>query len=229
MSETVKPRRAYDNRPRAEQARATQRRIVEVARQQLLERGYAGTTMAGVAGAAGVSVESVYKAFGSKAALVKRVWDVTLVGDDQPVPLRERPEFQAMLAEPDPRRKVALYAKLGRLLVARLGPLLGVVLAGARAGDPELQALVATLDRERLVGTSGVVAHLAEAGALRPGLDVERARDILWTLIAPEVYSLLVVERGWSLDDYEAWLATTMADALLGPGSSTPAAARVEP
>jgi hypothetical protein len=158
--------------------------------------------------------------FGTKAALAKQVWDVTLVGDDQPVPLARRPEFTAIAA--DPRRKLARYAAVGRLLIERLGPLLGVLVEGARAGDPELPELVATLDHERLVGAGGVVGHLAEVGALRTGLGPDRARDIVWTLISPEVFRLLVAERGWSPDEWEAWLATSLADALLGPQPGRP-------
>jgi AcrR family transcriptional regulator len=212
--DAVKPRRRYDNRRREEQALQARRRILDAAYRLFLDRGYTGTTMAGVAGAAGVSVETLYKAFGTKAALAKQVWDVTLVGDDQPVPLARRPEFAAVTAEDDPRRKLAAYAAVGRLLFERLGPLVGVLLEGA--GDPELRELLATLDRERLAGATRVIGQLAELGALRDGLDPERAGDILWTLISPEVTRMLVEDRGWSLDQWQAWLATTLADALLG-------------
>jgi hypothetical protein len=90
-------------------------------------------------------------------------------------------------------------------------------LEGAGSGDPELRELLATLERERLVGADRVVGQLAAAGALRDGLDPERARDVVWTLISPEVTRLLVESRGWTLDRWEQWLATTLADALLGP------------
>ncbi|HYN19207.1 MAG TPA: helix-turn-helix domain-containing protein [Actinomycetes bacterium] len=212
-----KPRRRYDNRRREEQALQARQRILDAAYGLFLEQGYPGTTMGGVARAAGVSVETVYKSFGSKAALAKKLWDVTLVGDDQPVPLARRPEFTAITAEPDPRRLLAGYAALGRVLFERLGPLIGVILEGAQAGDPELRELVATIDRERLAGATGIVANLAGHGALREGLDPERARDILWTLISPEVCRMLVDGRGWSLDQWQQWLAGSLADALLGP------------
>jgi AcrR family transcriptional regulator len=216
-SDDVKPRRRYDNRRREAQALQARRRILDAAYRLFLDQGYPGTTMAAVAGAAGVSVETVYKSFGTKAALAKRLWDVTLVGDDQPVPLARRPEFTAITAEPDPRRKLAAYAALGRALYERLGPLLGVVLEGARAGDPELRELVATIDRERLAGAAGFVANLAEQGALRDGLDPERARDVLWMLISHDVCRMLVEDRGWTLDRWQQWLAASLADALLGP------------
>jgi hypothetical protein len=90
-------------------------------------------------------------------------------------------------------------------------------LEGAGSGDPELRELLATLERERLAGADRVVGQLAAASALRDGLDPEAARDVVWTLISPEVCLLLVDGRGWSLDQWQAWLATTLADALLGP------------
>jgi AcrR family transcriptional regulator len=209
--------RSYDNSRRAEQARETRRRIVEVARGLLLAQGYATTTIAQVAKAAGVSSETVQKGFGTKAALAKAVYDVTLVGDDEPVPLRERPEFLAIAAEPDPARKLARYAAVGRALWERLGPLLDVLMQGAQAGEPDLVAFVATIRRESYVGASGLVANLAAHGALRAGLTVDQARDELWLLIQPELWRLLIGERGWSLDAVQAWFTRTATATLLGP------------
>jgi len=207
--------RSYDNSRRAEQARATRRRILDVARELLLAQGYATTTIAQVARAAGVSPETVQKGFGTKAALAKAVYDVTLVGDDQPVPLRERPEFQAVVAEADPVRKLAAYAVVGRTLWERLGPLIGVLMQGAQAGEPDLVAFVATIRRESYLGASGLVADLAARGALRPDLSVEQARDELWLLIQPEMFLLLIGERGWTLDAVQAWFTRTASAALL--------------
>jgi AcrR family transcriptional regulator len=216
MSGTArKGHRGYDNSRRAEQARENRARILGAARDLLLADGYGRTTIGRVAAAAGVSAESVYKTFGSKAALAKAVYDVTLVGDDEPVALRDRPEFAALLAETDPRRTLELYAGVGRTLWDRLGPLLAVVLDGAAAGDRDLVEFVATIRRESHAGASGVVARLDAMGALRPGLTVERAGDELWMLIQPESYRLLVGVRGWSMDELQAWLARSAVAALL--------------
>ena len=161
--------RGYDSPLRREQARQTQRRIVDAAYRLMLERGYAATTMAAVAAEAGVSAQTVYKAFGTKAALVKRVYDVTLIGDDEPVPLAEREDVRAAHDEPDPRRFLAWYADLGRTLLERLAPLLTVVLGGARAGEPELVELVATMNGERLQGTADDRAAAGRAGRAAAG------------------------------------------------------------
>jgi AcrR family transcriptional regulator len=162
--------RSYDNARRAEAARRTQQRVVETAHRLLLERGYAGLAMADLAEEAGVSVPLLYKVFGPKPQLVKRVYDVLLVGDVDPVPVAERPALQALAADPDPRGKLARYAALGRTMAERAGPLTSALLAAARAGEPELQTFAATIDRERLAGATALAAHLAETGALAPGL-----------------------------------------------------------
>jgi AcrR family transcriptional regulator len=207
--------RSYDNDRRAAGARRTQERVVETAHRLLLERGYAGMAMADLAAEAGVSVPLLYKVFGTKPQLVKRVYDVLLAGDVDPVPVAERPALQALVADPDPRGKLARYAALGRAMSERAGPLVSSLLAAARAGEPELRAFAATIDRERLAGAAALAAHLAEHGALAPGLAVERASDLIWLHTAPDTYRLLVLERGWALDEYERWLATSLAAALL--------------
>ena len=92
-----------------------------------------------------------------------------------------------------------------------------VLPAGARSGEPELQAFVDTIDAERLVGTGTVAARVAELGALREGLSVERARDAIWTLNSVEVWSLLTEQRGWTGEEYEQWVGRAMADAVLAP------------
>lgn len=207
--------RAYDNARRAAAARLTEQRVVETAQRLLLERGYAGLAMADLAAEAGVSVPLLYKVFGPKPQLVKRIYDVLLAGDVDPEPVAERPALQALAADPDPRGKLARYAALGRAMAERAGPLVSALLAAARAGEPELRAFAATIDRERLAGASALAAHLAECGALSPALALDRARDLIWLHTAPDTYRLLVLERGWALDDYERWLATSLTAALL--------------
>jgi AcrR family transcriptional regulator len=214
--------RSYRSPLRAEQARQTQRRIIDAAYELLLEQGYTATTMAGVAAAAGVSTQTVYKAFGTKPALVKRVYDVRLVGDDEPIPFADRPEAIEMRAQRDPRRFLAGYAALGRGLAERLGPLLRVLVAGARAGDPELREFVDTVNGERLVGATQIVRRLEELGALRPGLTPERARDAIWMLNSVEVWGLLTEQRGWTGEEYADWIGRAMADAVLASSDPAP-------
>src|ERR671913_1999190 len=103
-------KRSYDSPARRSQAAGTQQRIVAATRELFLSRGYAATTMADVAAAAGVSVQTVYSAAGGKAGLAKRVWDATVVGDLEAVPMSLRPQAEEMRAEPDPAVALHLYA-----------------------------------------------------------------------------------------------------------------------
>lgn len=210
--------RDYDNRSRAAAALTTQRRIIEAARDLLLEKGYAETTIKDVAATAGVSAETVYKAFGGKAALLKRVYDVLLAGDEAPTALARRPMITAIGQDSDPRSKIARYAAVARVLGDRLGPLLAVLL-GARGSDPALDDFARTIDGERLSGASAFVGHLADQRMLREGLDPAIARDLVWTLNSPAVY-LMLSERGWSPQRYERWLSGALAETLLGPHPS---------
>ena len=209
------PRR-YTTTLRAEQTALTRRRILDAAGRLFVGHGFAGTTVQAVAHAAGVSVQTVYNVVGGKAVLLKAVYDVTLAGDDEPVPMSERPESRAVLAAPTGRECLARYATMGRILGERLSPLVTVVLAQAGSGDADLAAFVATVEGERAVGTRGVATHVAERFGLRAGLDVDAAADVLWALTSPDLSDRLVVRRGWGWDRFERWLGTAMADALLG-------------
>lgn len=208
-------RRRYDTSSREHQAALTRRQIARVAVEQFVQRGYATTSVASIAKAAGVSAQTVYNGFGSKAALLKEGYDLALAGDDAAVPLAERPEVRALYAEPDPAAFLHGYARLGRTLLDRMGALAVQIGAGALAGDPDLVELRATTDRERLVGTGMVVRRLVELDALSPGLDEDVARDRLWTLNSAEVWHLLTVTRGWSGEQYEQWVGQAMGDAVL--------------
>src|SRR5919112_571223 len=117
MDPTVKPEsRSYDNSGRTESSRARQLRVAEVAAEMLVEEGYGATTMARIAAASAVSVPWLYKVFGPKPALVKRVYDVLLVGDPDRVPLAQRPAFRDLMAESNPSRAVERYAAISREL-----------------------------------------------------------------------------------------------------------------
>ena len=140
-----------------------------------------------------------------------------LAGDDEPVPVVQRPAVQAMRAATGPRQFLALYARMGREMYERAGPLLPIMLAEGGAGDPEVRAFIDTIENERAAGTAMIAALLHERFGLRTGLTVTDAADILWTLTAPDLPLRLIHRRGWSLDKYEAWSAGIMAHALLSP------------
>lgn len=209
------PGRPYDNSSRSQASQDRQLRVAKVAGALIAERGYTATSMADVAAEAGVSVPWLYKAFGPKPVLVKRAYDVLLVGDADPVPLAQRPAFRALAAETIAHRVIERYAAISRDLITRVGPLAAALLAAAHSGDLELADLAATISRERLFGATAVTNHLDELGALDGWLTRAQAADLVWTLISPEVYRMLVVDRHWSADSYEQWLTSSLAAALL--------------
>ncbi|MGS0687609.1 TetR/AcrR family transcriptional regulator [Nakamurella sp. GG22] len=209
--------RSYSSPLRQEAAIVTERRILAAAEQLFLEHGYPATTLAMIAATAAVSKQTVYNSCGSKAQLLKRLYDVRLVGDDAPVPLAQRPEVQRMMALTDPRALLDSYTALGTALFERLGPLLAVIVAGATAGDPDLVALLETTDAERLIGTTGIAGRLAELGALRDGMTTEQARDIIWMMNGLPSWEMLVRRRHWRMADYQRWLSRSLADMLLAP------------
>lgn len=211
---TTSPRR-YTSALRADQARLTRRRILDAAHDLFVAHGYTGTTLDAVAKAAHVSLQTLYNSVGNKAALLSAVYDLTLAGDDEPVPIAERPGIRAMLAATDGPTCLARYAAVGRELGERATPLLAAILA--EAGNPDVEALAETTERQRLQGATAAANHVAGHFGLRPDLSVTQARDILWALTAPENSIRLVLRQGWSWDRYEAWLADAMIHLLLPP------------
>ncbi|MFI7541133.1 TetR/AcrR family transcriptional regulator [Actinoplanes sp. NPDC049599] len=205
-------RRTYDSSGRQEQARRRRAEILNACRDALVRQGYAGLTIRAVAEAAGVSQETVYKTFGGKRGLVKAMYDVTLAGDDTPLPMAQRPEVQKLLTEPDPAAKITSYAGIARGVSERLG----AVMAALSTGGPEAAEIGAETDRERLIGVTAFVGHLAEGGHLSAGRDLTAAAEEAWLLTAPEVYRLCTAERGWSADRYEDWLRRMLTAVLLG-------------
>jgi len=195
----------YDNSQRHEAARTTRGRIIEAARASFIERGFAATTIRQVADDAGVSQETIYKSFGGKAALLKAVYDVSLAGDDEPVPLAERPEAIAVRDAASPADAARAYAELAQLVSSRIDPLLRVLL-GARDSDTALAEFARTTERERHVGSSFYVRHWAAEGWLRDDITLEQAVDSVWALNSPQPRWLLL-DHGWSEDEYTRWLA----------------------
>jgi AcrR family transcriptional regulator len=218
MDEAVNSGRRYDSPVRREQARRTRRRILDAATASFAERGYAATTIRAVAVAAGVAVPTVEAAFRTKANLLKEVVDVTIAGDDEPVPIMERPVVRDMLAAPDPVRMFALHAAFVRDINERHAAVYEAV-RNAAPSHPEIAALWAKMEDDRHVGGREATALLRARGWLRPDLSLEESADILWVMQDPTLYLDLVRGRGWAPERYETWLAGSLRAMLLGaPG-----------
>lgn len=213
MLEPVKSRR-YDNSRRQAQARATRACVVAAARELFIERGYVATTVEAISEAADTPLATVYRLFVSKRGILQAVLEVAFVGDDEPLALHERPTAHAAASEQDPCRMLAGYARLCREVLDRSAGL-HQVLRSAADVDSEAAELLARTNDQRLAGHAMVARGLAERGALAEGMTEDDARDIIYTLMSPGVHRTLNVERHWTADRYEQWLAETLCTLLL--------------
>ncbi|MBU3062591.1 TetR/AcrR family transcriptional regulator [Nocardia sp. NEAU-G5] len=207
------PRRAYNSERRREAALRNRAAVLLACRELLFRDGYHATTIRGVAECAGVSTETVYKTFGSKTSMVKALWDMTLAGDDEPVPMADRPQTQQIRHTAEPREKLRLYAAYVRGIHERVAQLWTVL---TQAG-PEIGEVLEIGEQERLTAVTAFVAHLEEAGVLVQDTDPRLMADALWALAGPQLYTQLTVERGWLPGIYEDWLAATLIATLLSP------------
>jgi len=209
-----KSRRSYDASRRQERALASQERVLAVARQRFAERGYAETTIEEIAGAAGVAVPTVYAAFGSKRGVLARLLDRLVSGDASAPPILQTAGAREVLAEPDRRRALALFAAHMTEIQDRLGPIFEVMKSAART-EPEVAELYARAQHNRYANLEALARSLAERGPLRPGVTVEDAARTIWVLASPETRHMLRAHAGWPAERYRTWLGDTLAAALL--------------
>lgn len=214
MAEAVKATRRYDSTRRREQAAATRLEILEAA-QRLFERdGYVATTMAVIAVEAGVALKTVYLAFETKAGLLRALWHLRLRGDEADVPIPGRQWYRDVIAEPDPERQLRLGAHNARVVKQRAAKLMRVM-RDAAGTDADSAELWRRIQDDFYANQRTIVDSIDAKGALAPGLDAARAADILWTLNHPDVWHLLVGERGWTPEQWEQWFADTACAQLL--------------
>ena len=210
MTEVKRP---YDASRRRERARARRLAVVLAARDLFERDGFRPTTIAAVAARAGVSAESVYKGFGTKAALAKAVFDLVIAGDDEPVPVADRPEIQAMRDEPDARRKIAMYAGGLAQRQARSAKVL-ILIRDGRHVDDSLAPIWAKLYDEGMAGMTMLGRHLLDTGQLRDGIGLDEVRDLLWNYLAIDHYERLVLTQGWPPERYAQWLTQAITSAI---------------
>ena len=216
MSENARPRRRYDAPRRRERAALTRRRLIEAATRLFLSRGYVGTTIPAIAAEAGVAVETVYRSAGGKAELLAAAVQAALAGGTEraEIPVEERPGIRRVIEEADPGRQLRAYAATQPGVWGRSGPLLSV-LEAATGHDAALVALRDRLAAQRLDGLRRFAQLLHDRAALRSGLPADRAADLMWTICAQANYDSLVIRRGWSAEEYQAWLGDTLVCSLL--------------
>jgi AcrR family transcriptional regulator len=214
VPDAVKPKRSYHSPRRQQQAAATRRGILDAAQRLFDEQGYPATTMEAIAAEAGVALKTVYVAFTTKSGLLRALWDLLLKGDQEDAGVAERPWYRAVVEEPDPAKQLRLNARNARMVKERISGVLKVIRSAAPV-DPDADALWRLIQSDFYDNQRAIVAALHAKKALRRGLDVTGATDILWTLNHPDVWLLLVGERGWTFGQWEKWFADTTCQQLL--------------
>jgi AcrR family transcriptional regulator len=215
MTAPVKPRRGYHSPRRREQAAETRRKILDAAERLFSEHGYAAVSMPALATQAGVALKTVYLAFGTKAGVLHALWDARLGGDDQPIPVVERPWYHQLLQADDPHLLVRAVALQSRAVKDRAGDVMRIVREAA-VTEPAVAGLWDRIETEFRTVLAGVAERLAALGSLAPGVDAATATDLLWTINHPDTWYLLVRRCGWTADRYERWVDATLSAQLLG-------------
>jgi AcrR family transcriptional regulator len=206
--------RPYRSALRDDQARATRRRIVRAGGELYVQQGYGRTTIDAIAERAEVSRKTVFTSVGGKAVVLKLAFDWALAGDDEPVPMAERPEVRRMMQEPDPEVFVAGWIAMNAAIAGRLAALHHVLVVAADA-DPEAAAVLTTVEQQRTHGALVFATRLAAIGGLRPELGVDRVAAIAELLMDPIAYRRLVLLRGWTTEEYSEYLQRMARAALL--------------
>jgi AcrR family transcriptional regulator len=204
--------RTYDSSSRRSASLERRSRILVAAREVFLEQGYVGATMAAIAKRATVAVDTVYELVGRKPALFRLLIETAISGEDQAVPAEEREYVQRMRAEPTAGGALEVYARALPVIHARLAPLVAVLQAAA-AAEPELASLWHEIAERRATNMRRFATELATKGQLL--VSVERTADVVWATNSPELYLLLVHQRGWTPSEYGDWLADTWRRLLL--------------
>jgi AcrR family transcriptional regulator len=208
----VKSKRRYDSSGRQAQARRSREAILDAAQRQFLQAGYAATTIAAIAKEAGVSVETIYKAFGGKPGLVRAIYERALTGRGT-VPAYQRSDAMRE-RETDPETIMRNWG-VPTAEVASVVTSIRLLIREAAAIDPEMAALLNASDDERLERMAHHGRFLQQRGYLRRGVTLAEATDVLWTCSSVELYELLVLKRGWSMPRFAEFVSGFMIATLL--------------
>jgi AcrR family transcriptional regulator len=215
---TSRVKRPYDNAARQARSDATRSRILEVARESITTRGYRATTIAEIARTADVHVDTIYELVGRKPDLLRELIERAISGTDRTLAPSQRGYVQEMGKEPDPARKLAIYARAIRDIHDRMAPLL-LALGDAATTDDEAHQVWREISDRRARNMRHLVRDLGPDGTLRAGLSVAQAADVIWATASAELYVLFTQQRRWTPRAYERWLADTWSRLLLAEGT----------
>jgi len=195
---------------------------VAAAHDRFVDQGYVATTIADIGEAAGVPVATVYRLFATKLGVLRAVLDVAIAGDDKDAPVAERPPAHTALDDPEPGGRIAGFVAVTTSINRRISAVYRTLLNAADA-DHDAALFLGELTAQRQRGQGLLASSLASSGSLSPTLSERDAADIIHTLMAPEVYRLIVHERGWPPERYASWLTRTLIGQLLPDDTLTPA------
>lgn len=191
---------------RQRQAEATKREVARVARALFAERGYVATTISAISAEADIPAQTIYSAFGSKAKILDKITELWMTES------RTTSLAAAYLQETDPARQLRMLAELNRRQM-EVGYDVVAIYREAAASDPQMAETM----RNVLAAREREIRKLIKAvrPQLRPDLTVDAALDLTLALTLPELFGLLVHERGWDPPRYEKWLGDTLVSQLL--------------
>lgn len=200
---------------RRDRAAATRLRIVTSAHDLFVDRGYAEVTMGEIARRASVAVQTVYYTFRTKGLLLREVVEYAGSGRLDAPPVVDRPWMREALSDESGDRALALAVEHGVDIYVRAAPLWRAMHAAA-ISDPEVDAYARAMAAGRRAGMGGLVARLDSLGHLREGLTAERATDLVYALFSHETFLALTSDAQWPIEDYKAWLYSTLRGQLTG-------------
>jgi AcrR family transcriptional regulator len=204
---------------RRDRAKATQWRIMKAAYTLFSEQGYAETTMAQIAEAAGVAVQTVYFTFHTKPALLSRAYEVAVGGEPEPLIPEQQPWFAEMRSAPDIAIALRAFVTGSGEIMRRVTPLYFAARVAANT-DADAARVMTFNENGRAVGYRECLELLRTKAELRPGLSLERATDLLLLFVGPDAYRALVDGRGWSHDEWIDWTVAAVAEQIFGRATS---------
>lgn len=202
-------KRSYNSEMRQAQAVQTRRRILAVASNLFQSEGFEGVTIEKMAQEAGVSAPTIYALFQSKRGVLRALMDEALPPD----------QYAALMAEgrqaKSAKECLPIAAKISRHLYDAERAQMEIF-QGASILAPEFKEFEKEREQRRYQRQEETVKMLAEEGSLMKGLELSKARAILWAFTGRDMYRMFVVEQGWTPEDYETWLAQLLVKTLIG-------------
>jgi AcrR family transcriptional regulator len=183
--------------------------MLDAARELFVQYGYGATTLQEIADRAGVAVQTIYFTFGNKRVLLKELADVAIAGDNEPIATMDRRWFRDALAAETADDQLRRHVKGTRGILERLAPMIEMMRA-ATSADPGIAEIWDEGTDPRFTVHQVAAKALVTKPGTRAGVTAAHAADLLYSLLSPELYLLLVRDRGWSPSRWERWTYDTL-------------------